>query len=267
MPIAPDEQLSLFEHLDELRRRIFAGLVALAIGVAVAIFLDARLFDLLLRPLPAGKERITTFSPAEPFMVSFKVWVVAGFMLASPYLIYQFWAFVGPAFTASEKRYFVPVVVACTVLFLGGVVFAYALVLPRGLDFLLNFNSEYFNVQNRASDYFTFVALFLLAFGLTFELPVLLVLLAKVGVIDDRFLRRNRRYAVLIGAVAAAILTPSQDAFSMLALLVPLLVLYEVSIWLAKVVQPKPASTGEAAGGAEESTAPPDDEDLGRATA
>ena len=113
------------------------------------------------------------------------------------------------------------------------------LVLPRGLDFLLNFNNEYFNVQNRASDYFTFVAFFLLAFGLTFEMPVVLVLLAKVGVIDDRFLRKNRRYAILIEALLAAFLTPSQDAFSMLALFVPLVFLYEVSIVLARIVQPK----------------------------
>ena len=178
-------------------------------------------------------------------MVSLKVWVIAGVIMVSPYLIYQFWAFVGPAFTASEKRYFVPVVAACSVLFLGGVTFAYVVVLPRGLSFLLTFNDEYFNVQNRASDYFTFVALFLLAFGLTFEMPVVLVLLAKVGVVDDRFLRKNRRYAILIEALLAAILTPSQDAFSMLALFVPLVVLYEISIVLARVVQPK----GEGRGG------------------
>jgi sec-independent protein translocase protein TatC len=261
MPIDSNEQLTLFEHLDELRKRIFASLIALAAGVGVAIVFNDLLFDLLLRPLPAGKEQITTFSPAEPFMTSFKVWVIAGILMASPYLIYQFWAFVGPAFTAGEKGYFVPVIVACTVLFLGGVTFAYLVVLPRGLAFLLNFNSGYFNVQNRASDYFTFVALFLLAFGLTFEMPVVLVLLAKVGVVDDRSLRKNRRYAILVEAVAAAVLTPSQDAFSMLALFVPLAILYEVSIVLARIVQPK----GEERRSEEHDDTPSDD-DLRRAT-
>jgi len=261
MPIPADQQLSLGEHLDELRKRIFASLIALAVAVVVAIVFDDLLFDLLLRPLPPGLERITTFSPAEPFMVSLKVWVIAGVIMVSPYLIYQFWAFVGPAFTASEKRYFVPVVGACSFLFLGGVTFAYVVVLPRGLSFLLTFNDEYFNVQNRASDYFSFVALFLLAFGLTFEMPVVLVLLAKVGVVDDRFLRKNRRYAILIEAFLAAILTPSQDAFSMLALFVPLVVLYEISIVLARVVQPK----GEGRGGAEEVGTP--DDDVSSATA
>lgn len=256
MPINAEEQLTLTEHLDELRKRIFAGLIALTAGVVVAIVFDAWLFDLLLRPLPEGKQQIMTFSPAEPFMVSFKVWVIAGIIMASPYLIYQFWAFVGPAFTASEKRYFIPIVLSCSVLFLGGIVFAYLLVLPRGLAFLLNFNGEYFNVQNRASDYFTFVAFFLLAFGLTFEMPVILVLLAKVGVVDDRFLRKNRRYAILVEAVLAAVLTPSQDAFSMLALFVPLVVLYEVSIVLAKMVKPK----GDSAPRAEEVKKPSDDD-------
>ena len=260
MPIEADQQLTLSEHLDELRKRIFAVLVALTVAVIVAAVFDDRLFNLLLRPLPAGMEQITTFSPAEPFMVSLKVWVIAGVICVSPYLIYQFWAFVGPAFTASEKRYFVPVVGACSLLFLGGIVFAYLVVLPRGLDFLLNFNAGYFNIQNRASDYFTFVALFLLAFGLTFEMPVVLVLLAKVGVVDDRSLRKHRRYAILIEALLAAILTPSQDAFSMLALFIPLVVLYEISIVLARFVQPR----GEGRAHAEEVKAS-DDDDLGRA--
>ena len=261
MPIDANEQLTLFEHLDELRKRIFASLIAVTVAVAAAAVFDDQLFTLLLRPLPEGMQEITTFSPAEPFMVSLKVWVIAALIAVSPYLIYQFWAFVGPAFTTSEKRYFVPVVAACSALFLGGVVFAYLVVLPRGLAFLLTFNEQYFNVQNRASDYFSFMALFLLAFGLTFEMPVVLVLLAKVGVVDDRSLRKNRRYAILIEAVAAAVLTPSQDAFSMLALFVPLVILYEVSIVLARIVQPK----GEERRSGEHDDTPSDD-DLSRAT-
>jgi sec-independent protein translocase protein TatC len=261
MPIGAEEQLTLFEHLDELRRRLFVSLIAVAAAVALAAVFDDQLFSLLLRPLPEGMQEITTFSPAEPFMVSLKVWVIAGLIVVSPFLIYEFWAFVGPAFTAGEKRYFVPVVLSCSALFLGGIAFAYVVVLPRGLAFLLTFNEGYFNVQNRASDYFTFMALFLLAFGLTFEMPVVLVLLAKVGVVDDRSLRKNRRYAIMIEAVLAAVLTPSQDAFSMLALFVPLLILYEVSIVLARIVQPK----GEGRRSGKHEDTPPDD-DLSSAT-
>jgi sec-independent protein translocase protein TatC len=266
MPVAPDDQLTLLEHLDELRKRLFWAILALAIGILVAAIFNSLVFELLLWPLkqvhglPKTAYQITTFSPAEPFMVSLKVWIVAGIILASPFLIWQLWAYVGPAFSSNQKHYFYPVVGACTGLFLGGVVFGYLVVLPKGLQFLLGFGSGYFNVQNRASDYLTFVALFVLVFGLVFEMPVVLVLLAKVGVIDDVFMRKNRRYAIVILAIVAAVITPSQDAFSMLAMFVPLVVLYEISIWLARMVQPKRVvqRTGEEPG---------DDDDLSRAPA
>lgn len=245
MPVKADDRLTLFEHLGELRKRLTICIVAVAAGILVSAIFNGFVLDALLRPLrqieglAPQTYQITTFSPAEPFMVSLKVWVAGGLILASPILIWQLWAYVAPAFTASERRFFYPVVIASTVLFLTGIALAYFLVLPRGLSFLLNFSSGYFNVQNRANEYFTFMALFILAFGVVFELPVLLGLLAKVGVIDDRFLRKNRRYALLILALAAAFITPSQDAFSMLAMLIPLYGLYEASILVAKIVQPK----------------------------
>ncbi len=265
MPVSPEERLSLYEHLDELRGRIMWSVIALAIGVLIAAIFSSRLFDLLLYPLqqvpnldPAAY-KITTFSPTEPFMISLKVWVVAGILMASPFLIWQLWAYVGPAFTSTEKKYFYPIVISTTALFLGGVAFGYLIVLPKGLQFLLGFNAGSFNIQNRASDYFTFVALFILAFGAVFEMPVILVLLAKVGVIDDKFLKKNRRWAIIICAIVAAVITPSQDAFSMLAMFIPLVVLYEISIPLARMVQPKKESRprGEDAG----------DDDLSRAPA
>jgi sec-independent protein translocase protein TatC len=246
MPASPEDTFTVLEHLGELRKRMFWVIVALVVGVVAAAIFSDRLFDLLLYPLQqvsglnVESYKIITLSPTEPFMVSLKVWVVASLLVTSPFLIWQLWAFVGPAFTSTEKRYFYPVVIATALLFIGGVVFGYLIVLPKGLSFLLNFGGETFNVQNRANEYFTFVALFILAFGAIFELPVVLVLLAKVGVIDDKFLRKNRRYAIVISALVAAFLTPGQDAFSMVAMLVPLLVLYEVSIPIARLVQPKP---------------------------
>ncbi len=267
MPVSPDDTLTLVEHLAELRRRVFWAIAALAIGILVAAIFNSFVFDVLLRPLhqvPGLKPsayQITTFSPAEPFLVSLKVWVVCGLIMASPFLIWQLWAFVGPAFTSNEKKYFYPVVAASTGLFLGGVALAYFLVLPKGLQWLYGFGAGNFNIQNRASDYFTFMALFVLAFGIVFELPVVLVLLAKVGVIDDKFLRKNRRYAILLLSILAAVITPSQDAFSMLAMLIPLLVLYEISIVLARIVQPRkvPAVAVEKTDG--------DGDDLSRAPA
>jgi sec-independent protein translocase protein TatC len=243
--LTAEERLTLFEHLDELRKRLFVCLIAATVGVLIAALFNSFMFDILLHPLreipnlPASATKITTFSPAEPFMVSLKVWVVGGLILAAPILIWQLWAFLAPAFTEGEKRYFYPVIFASTALFFSGVALAYFLILPKGLGWLLGFSKGYFNVQLRASDYFTFMALFILAFGVVFELPVVLVLLAKVGVIDDKFLKKNRRWAVVILAVAAAVITPSQDAFSMLAMFIPLYVLYEVSVVLARFVQPK----------------------------
>ena len=267
MSVNVDDRFTLFEHLDELRKRLMWAIVALAVGVVVAAVFNGLVFDLLLYPLkqvrgldPAAY-KLTTFSPAEPFMTSLKIWVVVGIMLAAPFLIWQMWAYVGPAFTSTEKRYFYPVVIATTALFLGGVVFGYLVVLPKGLQFLLGFGSGNFNIQNRASDYFTFVALFVLAFGAVFEMPVVLVLLAKVGVLDDKFLRKYRRHAILINSVVAAVITPSQDAFSMLAMFIPLVILYEISIPLARLVQPKREA---AAGGVD---AGDDPDDLSRAPA
>ncbi len=243
--LTAEERLTLFEHLDELRKRLFVCLIAATVGVLVAAIFNSFMFDALLYPLrqvanlPESATKITTFSPAEPFMVSLKVWVVGGLILAAPVIIYELWAFLAPAFTSGEKKYFYPIVFATTALFFMGVALAYFLVLPKGLAFLLTFSAGYFNVQLRASDYFTFMALFVLAFGVVFELPVVLVLLAKVGVVDDKWLRKNRRWAIVALAFAAAIITPSQDAFSMLAMFIPLYVLYEVSIVLARFVQPK----------------------------
>lgn len=262
MALTADDRLTLLEHLDELRKRLFVCLIAAVVGVLAAALFNDFMFELLLRPLraipdlPESATQITTFSPAEPFMVSLKVWLVGGLILASPILIYELWAFLAPAFTAGEKKYFYPVVIATTVLFFCGIALAYFVVLPKGLAFLLTFSAGFFNVQLRAQEYFIFMALFILAFGVVFELPVILVLLAKVGVVDDRFLRKNRRWAVLALAFAAAIITPSQDAFSMLAMFVPLYVLYEVSIILARLVQPKRegALTVEDSGGSGDST-------------
>jgi sec-independent protein translocase protein TatC len=267
MPVNVDDRFTLFEHLDELRKRLMWAIAALAIGIVVAAVFNSVVFKLLLWPLkqvpnlPANSYKLTTFSPAEPFMTSLKIWVVVGIMLAAPFLIWQMWAYVGPAFSSTEKRYFYPVVISTTLLFLGGVVFGYLIVLPTGLSWLLSFGSGHFNVQNRASDYFTFVALFVLAFGAVFEMPVVLVLLAKVGVLDDKFLRKYRRHAIVINAVVAAVITPSQDAFSMLAMFIPLVVLYEISIPLARMVQPK----RKAVAGGEDAGDDPDD--LSRAPA
>jgi sec-independent protein translocase protein TatC len=264
--VEQDARLTLMEHLGELRSRLIRSAIAVVVGITLAVIFQHEIFKLLLHPLPKRIHAITTFSPAEPFMVSLKVWMYASLIFATPFLIYQFWAFVGPAFSPKEKKYFVPVVAACTLLFLFGVTFGYLLVLPKGLNWLFGFNSQFFNVQARAADYFSFVALFLLVFGLVFELPVIIVLSVTLGIVDIAFLRKYRRHAILINALIAAIATPSQDAFSMIAMLIPLLILYEASIWVAKFITRKKGSEG-AESERNDNDKPSDDSDLSGAPA
>lgn len=269
--VGHDERLSLVEHLEELRTRIFHTIIALVAGVIVAAVFNDRVFALLLYPLdqarvPESARKITTFSPAEPFMVSLKVWVYVGIVLASPVIIYEFWAFVAPAFAPTQRRYVYPVVGVCTFLFLFGVVFGYLLVLPKGLGFLLSFNDSFFQVQNRAQEYFSFAAWFLVAFGAVFEMPVIIVIAVRLEIVDTKFLRKNRKYAILVNAVIAMVATPSQDAFSMFAMLIPLLILYEISIVVARVFERRQriAEARNDEGGGE---GPPDDGDLTRVPA
>jgi len=236
-----EERLTLVEHLDELRRRLIHAAIALAVGVLAAMVLNDFVFHLLLRPLqrlPApAPHKITTFSPAEPFMVSLKVWVYMGVIVASPIIIWEFWAFVGPAFAPTSRRVLVALVAVCAALFLFGVAFGYLIVLPKGLNWLLGFNSDYFNTQARAADYFSFVAWFLVAFGAVFLAPVVIVGMVRIGVVDTAFLRRHWRYAIVINAIVAMVATPSQDAFSFIAMFIPLEILYELSILVARVVE------------------------------
>ena len=234
-----DEPMTLVEHLGELRKRILYAVLGVTLCMIVAAVFNDQVFSLLLHPLPVEFKQITTFSPTEPIMLSLRIWLYSGLILASPLLIYQFWSFVGPAFTPGEKRHIIPVAVVCSLLFLIGVAFGYIFVLPRGLGMLLAWNDQFLNVQNRAQDYLSFVAWFLLAFGAVFEMPVIIVAAVRMGLVTRAFLRKNRKYAVLVNAAVAAVATPSQDVFSMLAMFVPLLVLYEASIVVARFFEPE----------------------------
>ena len=236
-----DERVTLVEHLDELRRRIVISAIALAVGMIAAAVLNDFVFALLLHPLkvlPGGApHKIITFGPAEPFMVSLKVWAYMGVVLASPVVIYEFWAFVGPAFSPVSRRMLLFVASVCASLFLFGVVFCYLIVLPKGLSWLFSFNSQYFTAQARATDYFSFVAWFLVAFGAVFEMPVVIIAAVRMGIVKTDFLRKHWRYAIVINAIIAMVATPSQDAFSFIAMFIPLEILYELSVIIARVME------------------------------
>jgi sec-independent protein translocase protein TatC len=230
------DRMTLMEHLGELRKRLFISAISLVVCMLTVAILQKYVFRLLMHPLPLAHRHLLTLSPSEPLLVSLQVWLYAGLVLAAPIVIYEFWAFVGPAFTTGERRRIMPIAGITAFLFLGGIVFGYWAVLPRGLQFLLGWNANFFQVQVQAAAYLSFAAWFLVAFGAVFEMPVILVGLVRFGVIDVSFLRKHRRAAIVINAVVAAVATPSQDAFSMLAMFIPLVVLYEVAIVVASVM-------------------------------
>jgi sec-independent protein translocase protein TatC len=233
--LTDDRVLSLIGHLEELRKRIIISVIALGVGMALCFIFKSWLLQFMITPL--GDRKLITLSPTESFMTVFKVAGYAGMIIASPVIIYQIWAFVAPGLKTKEKRVVMFSTVFTTILFLCGIAFAWYLVLPRGLNFLLNYENEVFNQQVQASKYFTFVAFSLLGFGLIFELPAMILTLVRVGVVDVPTLRKNRKYAILIGTVASAALTPGQDLFSMLAMAIPFVLLFEVSLILARFIK------------------------------
>ena len=230
------EEATLVEHLDELRTRIFVALGALAIGFAIAFVFRGHLLHWLNAPLPADKQKPITLSVAEPFLTSMKVSLLAGLALAFPVLLWQLWSFLAPAVEPHAERTVLLFVLLATVLLVAGVAFGYWVVLPKAVHFLTNFDDQYYNSQLRARDYYSFVITVLLAIGLVFELPIFLLALVRLDVMTPDTLRHNRRLGYFIVAVVAVLL-PGVDPVTTTFEILPLIALYEASIWLAIVVE------------------------------
>jgi len=245
--------MPFLDHLEELRWRILYSLLAVVVGTLVGwvIVEHIDVIGLLIEPIkpliPGGKLRVT--SPTEPFFITLKFAFVVGVVLASPVVGYQAWAFLTPALYERERRLIVPALSAGALLFLAGASAAYLWVLPRALAVLLSFQHNVFDPLITADKYFGFAAQLIIAFGVVTELPLVVVILAILGLVTPQFLARNRRYAIAFSAVAAALLAPP-DAVSMLLMMVPLWLLYEVSIWCAWVVEKRRRRRQRAEGGA-----------------
>lgn len=231
-PARHDDQLSIVDHLDELRTRLFIAGAAFVVAFALSMWQNHEILRVVNDPLPRDIEPLT-LSPAEPFITTVTVAAYAGILLALPVILYQLYAFVLPAFTPTERRVAFPLLMMVPFLFIAGVVFGYFVVLPAAINFLLNFNSDQFNIQIRARDYFGFVGMTLISMGLIFQVPVGILALTRLGVTSVEQLRRNRRVAVVLCAVTAALL-PGQDPVTMVLIMVPLYLLYETSIVLAR---------------------------------
>jgi sec-independent protein translocase protein TatC len=230
-PIGHEDRLTLVEHLDELRTRIVIAVFAFVVALGLCFWQNHQLLKIINDPLPKGTKPIT-LSPTEPFTTTLTVAAYAALLIALPVILYQVYAFVLPAFSPTEKKVALPLLLMVPVLFVAGAVFAYFVVVPAALTFLLNFNDHQFNTQIRARDYYSFVLLTLVAAGIVFQVPVGVLGLTRLGIVTPQKLKRNRRYAYLGCAVVAALL-PGVDPVSMLIEMVPLVVLYELSILLS----------------------------------
>ena len=232
-----EKKLPLTAHLQELRKRLILSFIAVGIGFMGCYAFKETIFDLLAFPLlkmmPAGGSLIFT-SVAEAFFTYMKVAFIAGLILTSPFILYQVWAFVAPGLYQKEKRYVVPFVLGGSLFFAMGVLFGYFVAIPIGFKFLLGFATDLIKPMPSMKEYLSFSIKFLLAFGIVFEFPVVLVLLAKMGVIDAKMLARRRKYAILLIFIFAAVMTPP-DLISQALMALPLMALYELSILLSRL--------------------------------
>ena len=241
-------EMSVVEHLEELRYRLVIIVAAVGVGSIIGWFLFERFLALLQEPYchavalmppqsrpPTGCDLVFS-GPVEPFIIKLKVVVFLGLAIALPVLLFQFWRFITPGLTAKEKKLGLPFVISSVALFLLGASFAY-LTLPTGLQFLLGFAGPGFVPLLTASRYIGFFIVLTLAFGLSFEFPIVLIFLAAVHVISSQQLRSWRRYAVVVIFVIAAIITPSQDPYTLLAMALPMVIFYEVAILVARLMK------------------------------
>jgi sec-independent protein translocase protein TatC len=229
------EEASLVEHLGELRARLVIALSAIAVAFVVAFAFHTYLLDWLTRPLPDDKE-LLTLSVTEPFFTAVKVSMYAAFALALPVVLYQLWSFLAPAMEENSQRIVSVFVTIASLLFAAGVAFGYFVVLPRALSFLVNFDDQFFNTQVRASYYFSFVSLALIGMALVFEMPIFILALVRLRILTADRLRSNRRMGILL-VVVVAVLLPTVDPVSLFFETVPLLILFEASIWLSVLLE------------------------------
>lgn len=218
--------MTVTDHLTELRGRIIKSVIAVAVGVAFC----AWQIDAVVAFLTSPVERLYVMKPAEAFLIYMKIALWSGVIAASPVWFYQVWAFLLPAFTKHEKKGLLLIVPLSTVLFLGGIAFAFFIVLPQGLRFFMSFAMESVQPLWSLAGYLDFAVLMVLPFGVIFNLPVALVVLARMGLVSSIQLKSFRKYVIVISFAIAAVITPTTDMISQSLLAVPMIILYEVSL-------------------------------------
>jgi sec-independent protein translocase protein TatC len=238
--------MTLIEHLDELRSRIIKiGIAFFAMSI-VAWFFHEEIFEALMRPAPSLGGQLSFTGLTAPLITDIKLSLYAAFLVTIPFLLYQAWAFVAPAVGNMGRAFTYTLIAMASSLFLAGVAFGYFVVLPIGIDFLLGWDPERYEEIITADTYLAFVTRFLLAFGIVFEFPAATYVGAKLELVDAPLLKKYRKHAIVINTVLAAALTPGQDPFSMVLMAIPMVVMYEVSIVIARYVNPVSDATSPA---------------------
>jgi sec-independent protein translocase protein TatC len=231
------EKIPFTEHLEELRKRLIVCFIAVGIGFVLSYGFKEKLFQILTRPLISvmqpGDKLIFTGLP-EAFFTYLKVAFLSGIILATPVIFYQFWMFVAPGLYDKEKQHLFPIIFLSTFFFVGGAFFGYFIVFPFGFKFFLGFASEIIRPLPSMREYLSFASKLLLAFGFVFELPLIITFLARLGMVSVSFLKKNRKYALLLFFIGAAILTPP-DVVTQIMMALPLILLYEISIIGARI--------------------------------
>ena len=220
-----DGSMSIIAHLTELRKRLIRSLIAIGIGSCIAYYFIEDIMHLLTGP--AGK--LYYMQPAEAFFTYIKVAIFVGFLIALPVVLYQIWRFVLPALIGMERYLLSVIVPVSLILFLAGIAFSFFLVLPAAVKFLVGFSTQELQPMFSIKQYFDFVIAFLLPFGFIFELPLAIILLAKVGIVSSKFLAKQQRIVIFLTFVIGAVISPTPDIFSQCMIAIPMILLYEIS--------------------------------------
>ncbi len=231
-------QMPMMKHLEELRNRIIISLASIMVAFFIAFYLREHIFSIVLRPYGPDFNPIV-LDVTERFFNYFKVSMAAGLVLASPIIVGQLLGFIMPALMPNEKRYILPSIPVIVFLFILGVLFGYFLVLPVALGFLLSFGSDVIENQIRLDRSINFVTNTCLACGVMFQLPIVVFLLSKVGLVTETFLRKQRKMSIIVIMILSAALTPTPDPFTMLLVAAPMLLLYEISVYVSRIAAPK----------------------------
>jgi sec-independent protein translocase protein TatC len=233
-------KMSFLAHLGELRYRIMVCVAAVGVGFIPTFMYSEQIINWLARPMPV---KLAFLEPTEPFWVNMKVAMVSGALLVLPVLLHQVWAFVAPGLLPKERKFALPFVIISTLFFYLGATFALTVIIPFAVKFLVSYRTENLVPTISVNRYVDFVLKFTIAFGVVFEVPLAITLGSRLGLVTPAFLARNRKYAILLCALAAAILTPTPDAFNMMLMAGPMYLLYEGGIVAARLVGQRPPRT------------------------